>query len=292
MERILTLSSSGMDEECEKLQRKVKELREYVKNDQKFTKSITEQLELRKPSRPRGSCWCCFTVIKLCWISFLLLIILGLAVYCYRPAGDLFMKHVVNNIHLFTIPMRYHYVNLVLPYIGEWWGIFSTGCLINVPTDDQCICRYSKPKLKHSLREGLHDNELYILENALDEDSVLDVWHLLEYSDVPPFVCLESCSHTNDNCVDNLFTGELVRDNEPWTVTWQVIKHTKDIYEIIVISFRQECTETTSSYHILTPNLDFFLKEWSQKYLLTVSNQWGASSHLQVLWHTIDIEPV
>lgn len=216
-----------MDEECEKLRQKVKELREYANNDQSFTESITEQLELRKPSRSRGPCWCFFAVIKLCWISFLLLIILGLFAYCYRPAGDLFMKHVVNNIHVFTIPIRYHYVNLVLPFIGEWWGVFNTGCLINVAAVDECVCRYSKPKLKHSLREGLHDTELYILENALNEDYVLDVWHLLEYSDVPPFVCLESCSNTDDNCVDHLFTGGLIHDDGPWTVTWQVIKHTK-----------------------------------------------------------------
>ena len=211
-------------DESEKLRQKVKELRERVNNDKSFTKAIHEQLELRKPSRSRGFCWCCITALKLCWISFLLLILLGLFMYYYRPAGDLFMKHVVNNFHVFVMPIRYHYVNLVLPYIGEWWGLFSSGCLINVPSTTYCVCRYAKPRLKQHVHEGLNENEVYVFRNALDKDSVVDVGYLLEHSDVPPFVCLESCSKTEDNCVDSLFTGKLIHDNGPWTVTWQVTK--------------------------------------------------------------------
>ena len=217
----LTISCSSMDE-SEKLRQKVKELRERVNDDQSFTKAIHEQLTLRKSSQSRGYCWCCFTALKLCWISFLLLLLLGCFMYFYRPAGDLFMKYVVNNFHVIVIPARYHYVNLVLPYIGEWWGLFNTGCLINVPSTIQCVCRYSKPKLKRHLHD-LYENEIYILQNALDEDSIVDVSHLLEHSDVPPFVCLESCSRTDENCVDNLFTGGLMYDDGPWTVTWQAI---------------------------------------------------------------------
>ena len=215
-----------MDEESDKLRRKVKELREYVNNDQSFTKAISEQLELRKPPRPRGCCWCIprciLTLFKLFWVSLLLLILVGLFAYYYRPAGNLFMKYVVNNIHVILMPVRYHYVNLVLPYIGEWWGLFNSGCLINVPSTNQCVCRDSKPRLKHYLGGVVNDSELYILQNALDENSIVDVWHLLEHSDVQPFVCLESCSNTDDNCVDNLFTGSLIHDDGPWTATWQV----------------------------------------------------------------------
>lgn len=215
---------SGMDEKLEeksdKLRLKVKELRESIKNDQIFIKAIHEQLKLRIPSHPRSICWCFFTVLKLCWISLLLLVLLGIFMYCYRPAGNLFMKHVVNNFHVFVIPIRYHYVNLVLPYIGEWWGLFHSGCLISIPSTDQCICRNSRPKLKQHLHGDLNESELYILQSALDENSIVDVSHLLEHSDVPPFVCLESCSNTDDNCVDNLFTGRLIRDDGPWTVTW------------------------------------------------------------------------
>ena len=130
------------------------------------------------------------------------------------------MKHVVNNLHLFVIPIRFHYVNLVLPYIGEWWGLLSSECLISVPSDNQCVCRYNRPKLKQYSHEGLNQNEVYILANALDENSLVDVQHLLEHSDVPPFVCLESCANTNDDCVDNLFMGGLIHDDGPWTVTW------------------------------------------------------------------------
>lgn len=209
-----------MDEASEKLRQKVKEIRERVNNDQLFTNAIYEQLELRKPSRPRGYCWCCFTAVKLCWVSFLALLLVMLFMYCYRPAGDLFMKYVVNNFHVIIMPIRFHYINLVLPYIGEWWGLFNSGCLINVPSPNNCICKNSRPRLRQYLHESLNENELYLLKSALDESYVVDVWHLLEHSDVPPFVCLESCSNTDDNCVDNLFTGKLIEDDKPWTVTW------------------------------------------------------------------------
>lgn len=235
MEIFLIFSSSGMDEESdkpgEKLRQTVKKLRESVNNDQVFTKAIYEQLESskpeRKPSSSRGySCsWCCFTTLKLCWILCLLLTLLGTFAYFYRPAGDLFMRHVVNNFHLFIIPIRFHYVNLVLPYIGEWWGLFATGCLINVPATVHCPCRYSKPKLRQHLHEGLNENELYVLKNTLDEGSLVSVGNLLEHSDIPPFVCMESCSNTDDNCVDHLFAGKLMKNGGPWTATWQVTMH-------------------------------------------------------------------
>ena len=213
-----------MDEGSEKLRQKVKELRESVNNDQLFTKSILEQLEVRKSPRPRGYCWCCFTVFKLCWILFLMLLLVGIFAYYYRPAGDLFMKHVVNNFHVLTMPIRFHYVNLVLPYVGEWWGLFNSGCLINVPSTNYCACRDSRARLKYNLHGGLKDNELYVLQRALDENSLVNVWHLLEHSDVPPFVCMESCTNTDDNCVDSLFTGKLIHDDGPWAVTWQVTR--------------------------------------------------------------------
>lgn len=57
--------------------------------------------------------------------------------------------------------------------------------------------------------------------------------------------------------------------------------HSKVSTQDYAIIFRQECTEATDSYHSLTPNFKF-LKEWSQKYLFTVSNQWGVSSYLKV----------
>ena len=207
-------------EKAEKLRQTVKELRDQVNNDQLFTEAVSEKLESFKRPHRRGCCGFCFAVLRACWTVFLLLVVLGVFVYCYRPAGDLFMKKFVNNFHAISIPIRSHYVDYVLPYIGEWWGLFNTECLLSVPLSQECYCRYGQPKLKKSLSQDLNTREVYLLEGAINEDDVIDVMQLLEYSDIPPLVCMESCSDNGVNCVDHLFMGSLIHDKSPWTVTW------------------------------------------------------------------------
>jgi len=207
-------------EKAEKLRQTIKELRDQVNNDQLFKKAVSEQLTSLKHPRRRGCCGFCFAVLRAGWTAILLLVVLGIFTYYYRPAGDLFMKKFVHNFHVISMPIRSHYVDYVLPYIGEWWGLINTDCLLSVALSQECYCRYGKPKLKKFLNQDLNAREMYVLEGAINEDDVTDVMQLLEYSDVPPLVCMESCSDNGVNCVDHLFMGNLIHDKSPWTVTW------------------------------------------------------------------------
>ena len=220
-------------DKAEKLRQTVKEVRDQVNNDQLFTEAVFEQLESFKRPRRRGCCGLCYAVLRACWAVFLLLCMLGVFMYSYRPAGDLFMKKFVNNFHSIALPIRSQYLNFVLPYVGEWWGLFSTECLLSVPLPNECHCRYGKPKLKNSFGQDLDTREVYLLEGAISEDDVIDVTQLLEYSDIPPLVCMESCSDNAVNCVDHLFMGSLIDDESPWTVTWYI--YITSIYTLVCI---------------------------------------------------------